>query len=442
MRRTRVMATLERTKGDVVVRRHHPDYQIVLFMGLLMLLGLIVMYAIGPQRANLLNGGTPDGPYSSTYFFMKQGLSLIIALVGFTAMAMIPLDILRRHAKHLLYIAFGACLLLFVAGNIFHAHAIAQCTLGACRWFYLGPLGSFQPAELLKFAIMIFLSGFLARRIQQGLINDLNKTLIPVAALYLLAMMFVVVLERDMGTGITLTCIVASIFVIGGVSRRITLWAVGGLLVLGLLLIVIAPHRMSRITTFIAGDGTSGQITNENYQVANAKIALGSGGVFGRGIGNSVQASGYLPEAINDSVFAIIGEIFGFIGVVIVIGLFTLLLMRLLRIGNHMPNVWMQLMVGGVFGWLASHVIINIAAMIGVFPLTGITLPMLSFGGTSMIFIALSLGIAFQLSRYTTHGDSNNNERLAYESLGSRRGVRRTRYASRRSTQTARNSTN
>lgn len=435
MRRTRITTKLDQT-ASTVVRRHNPDYQIVLFMGLLMLLGLIVMYAIGPQLANLLNGGTPDGPYSSTYFFMKQGFSLVVALIGFSVMAVVPLDLLRRHALHILYVALGACALLFIAGNVLHASAVAQCTLGACRWFTLGPLGSFQPAELLKFAILVFLSGFLARRAQQGLTNDVNKTLIPAGALYLLAMLIIVVLERDMGTGITMTCIVASIFAVGGVSRKVAAFAVGALFVLGLLLIVIAPHRMSRITTFFAGDNASGQITDSNYQVANAKIALGSGGFFGRGIGNSVQASGYLPEATNDSVFAIIGEIFGFIGVIIVIGLFTLLLMRLLRIGNHMPNIWMKLIIGGVFGWLGSHVIINIAAMIGVFPLTGITLPMLSFGGTSMIFIAMSLGIAFQLSRYTVH--SNDNERLAYESLGSRRGIGRSRYTGRRGPQTAR----
>lgn len=428
------MATVDKAR-ETVMRRHRPDYQIILYMGILMLLGLIIMYSIGPQHASLLNGSSATGPYSNTYFFVKQLFSLIISLIAFVAMALVPIPLLKRYTKPLLYVALGACILLFVTGNFLHMNSIAQCTLGACRWYRLGPLGSFQPAEFLKFAMLIFLSGFLVTRIKQGLINDVEKTIIPVGALLLFALFIVIGVEKDMGTGITMSCIVASLFVVGGLSKKMMAKSVIALVAIGMIFIVVAPHRVARITTFFAGDSSSGQITDANFQVANAKIALGSGGFFGLGIGNSVQASGYLPEAINDSVFAIIGEMFGFIGVVVVLGLFILLLMRLLRIANHVPDMWMRLIVGGTFGWLGSHVIINVAAMIGIFPLTGITLPMLSFGGTSMIFIAAVLGVSFQLSRYTTHG--NVTERTAYESLGSRRGVGRTRYTGRRGSQTA-----
>jgi len=196
--------------------------------------------------------------------------------------------------------------------------------------------------------------------------------------------------------------------------------------------VVIAPHRMERVTTFLAGD-TSSETTSDDdaYHITHAKIAIGSGGLLGVGIGNSVQATGYLPEAINDSVFAIMGETFGFVGLTVILLLFTILLIRLLKVVDHLPNIWMKLAVAGVFGWLAAHVILNVAAMIGVFPLTGITLPLLSFGGTSMVFIAGALGLAFQLSRYTVHGSANKEE--SYENLSSRRGVGRTRYAGRRS---------
>lgn len=428
MRRTRVTATIDRAR-DAVVRRHKPDYQMALYMGLLMLFGLIVMYAIGPQRASLLNGSSVVGPYSDTYFFVKQAVSLLIALAAFVVMAMTPAAIIKRYGKILLYVALAACGLLIIVGNFLHIDGIAHCTLGACRWYDLGPIGSFQPAELLKFALLVFFSGFLSLRIKQGLLNNVEKTLIPAGALFLLALFVIVVFEKDMGTGITLSCIVASLFIIGGLSKKMMLRALILFAVLGAVLIISAPHRIARITTFISGD--SGQITDANFQVENAKIALGSGGLLGLGIGNSVQASGYLPEAINDSVFAIIGEIFGFVGVVVVLGLFTALLLRLLKVANHSSDIWMRVIVGGVFGWLASHVIVNVAAMIGVFPLTGITLPMISFGGTSMIFIAAALGIAFHASRYTTHGEVK--ERMAYESFGNRRGVGRSRHSSRRS---------
>jgi cell division protein FtsW len=426
----RVVEQLKERAGDaaqVVVRRHRPDYQIVLYMGLLMLLGLIIMYAIGPQRAEVLNNAYGTDYYTSMYFFVKQTVSLLLALGAFIALALTPYEWIKKNAGKILVVGIGACALLFIAGNLLHS-GIAQCSLGACRWFELGPLGSLQPAELLKFGMLAFTAGFLGMRVQQGLVNDLNRTLIPLGFLVLIGVLFVIVIQKDMGTGISMLAIIAAMMAVGGVSKKVGLWLIGATFLLGVLMIIIAPHRIERVVTFFGGDTTSGSdITDSNYHITHAKIAIGSGGFLGVGIGNSVQATGYLPEAINDSVFAIMGETFGFVGLTVILALFTALLLRLLKITDHLTNMWMKLAVAGVFGWLAAHVILNVAAMIGVFPLTGITLPLLSFGGTSMIFIAGALGLAFQLSRYTIHG-SVNKER-EYENLGSRRGVRRPRYA-------------
>jgi cell division protein FtsW len=415
---------------NVIVRRHRPDYQIVLYTGLLMLLGLIIMYAIGPQRANVLNNAYGTDYYTSMYFFLKQTVSLLLALVTFLALASIPYTIVKKHATKILLVGLGACLLLFFAGNLLQL-GIAQCTLGACRWFDLGPLGSVQPAELLKFGLLIFTAGFLGMRAKQGLVNDLHKTLIPLGVLVGVSAFFIIGLQKDMGTGIAMLAIIACMALISGISKKVGVTLLGITMIAGALLIVIAPHRIERVTTFLAGDNTTEEAkSDESYHITHAKIAIGSGGIAGVGIGNSVQATGYLPEAINDSVFAIMGETFGFVGLVIILALFTALLLRLLKVADHLPDQWMKLTVVGVFGWLAAHVILNVAAMIGVFPLTGITLPLLSFGGTSMIFIAGALGLAFQLSRYTEHG-SINKEKLD-ANIGSRRGVGRTRNTSRR----------
>ncbi|MET0979841.1 MAG: FtsW/RodA/SpoVE family cell cycle protein [Candidatus Saccharimonadales bacterium] len=411
---------------DVVVRRHRPDYQIVLYMGLLMLLGLIVMYAIGPQRANVLNNANGTDFYTSTYFFLKQSFSLLVAIVAFVFMAVVPVAFLKKHSTRILMIGLIACAVLAVAGAF--GMGIAMCSHGACRWFNLGALGTLQPAELLKFGLLLFTAGFLGMRMKQGLINDTNKTLIPLGALVLVAVVFVIGLQKDMGTGIAMLSIIASMMVVSGMSKKVGVVVGVAALLMGLLLIVTAPHRVERVMTFLAGDSsmTTGD-ADANYHINHAKIAIGSGGFNGVGIGNSVQATGYLPEAINDSVFAIMGETFGFVGLTVILLLFFALLLRLLRITDHLPDVWMKLAVAGVFGWLAAHVILNVAAMIGVFPLTGVTLPLLSFGGTSMIFIAGALGLAFQLSRYTIHGSTHKETN--YENTGSRRGVGRTRYA-------------
>ncbi|HEY8886594.1 MAG TPA: FtsW/RodA/SpoVE family cell cycle protein [Candidatus Microsaccharimonas sp.] len=411
-----------------VVRRHRPDYMIMLFMGLLMLIGLVTLYAIGPQRANVLNSSYGSS-YGSTYFFVKQIISLAIALVGFFAFSTIPYEWVLKQGKKLLWISLGLCAVLFIAGA---AHlAIAPATLGAVRWFQLGSIGSIQPAEMLKFGILVFLGGFIGTRAKQGLVNDTYKTLIPVAAVAAISLLFVVVLQKDLGTGVAIIGIIAAMMMIAGVNKRIGLIAVVTLAVLGVILILIAPHRIQRIVTYVGGSDAEG---GSSYQIDNALIAIGTGGIKGVGIGNSVQASGYLPEATNDSVFAIMGEVFGFIGLMVILLILFSLLMRLLSIMDHLVDIRLKLLVAGVFGWFGTHVILNIAAIIGVFPLTGITLPLLSFGGTSLIFLTAALGLVFQLSRYTVHssrvstiGDKKN------EDSRSGRRVGRTRYASRRS---------
>lgn len=412
----------------IAQRRHRPDYQIILYVGVLMLLGLVIMYAIGPQRANVLNAANGTSYYTDTYFALKQTASLVFAIIIFGFFAALPFIKLKSYSEKLLWAGFSLSALLLVTGNLLHLDAIAQCSLGACRWFNLGPLGSFQPAEFLKFALLVYIATFLGMRIKQGMANDVQKTLVPIGLVTLLALFFIVVVQKDMGTGIALSAMVASMLVVGGVSKKIGIKLLLVALALGVVLIISAPHRIDRVVTFFGGDSSSQTVSQSdaNYHIDNAKIALGSGGLTGLGIGNSVQSTGYLPEAINDSVFAIMGETFGFVGVTAIITLFSLLLIRILKIGDHLMDPSMQLIAAGTFGWLGSHVILNIASMIGVFPLTGITLPLLSFGGTSMVFIAAALGITFQLSRYTTH-DATPLKEVSDEAFSSRRRVRGTR---------------
>ena len=408
-------------------RRHRPDYLIVLYMGLLMLLGLVIIYAIGPQRANVLNNAY-GSDYSGTYFFVKQLISLAIALVVFFLVSLVPYTWFTRYAGWLLLVGFGSCALLAVSGWL-HL-GIAQQTLGATRWFSLGAFGSLQPAELLKFSVLIFSAGFLGSRARRGEVNDVNKTLIPLGVVVAISILFIVVIQKDLGTGLSLVGMVASMMLVSGINIKNSALILAVLVALGVILIIIAPHRIERITTYLKGDSSSSSDSG-SYHIEHAKIAIGTGGLFGVGVGNSVQATGYLPEAINDSVFAIMGETFGFVGLVTILALFTALLMRILKLMDHLVDMRLKLLVAGVFGWFGSHVILNVASMAGVFPLTGITLPLLSFGGTSIIFITAALGLVFQLSSYTVH--SAHLKEAKNENSGSRRGVGRTRYASRRS---------
>lgn len=414
-------------------RRHRPDYMIIMCMGVLMLIGLVVMYAIGPQRANVMNAAY-NGSYSATYFAFKQFVSLLLALGVFVALALVPFSTLKNQATKIMAAAIIASALLFLVGNVAHIDTFAQATLGAYRWFNLGSFGGFQPSELMKFAVVIFMAVFLSSRYQQGKIDDLKETVYPMAGLLALLLLIVVVIQKDMGTGVSIAAAVVSMFIVSTMNWKILAKIAGVGVILGLLLVVLSPHRMERISTFFSSgnDVAAADERDNNYHIKNAMIALGTGGLFGRGIGKSIQATGYLPEAVNDSIFAIMGEIFGFAGTICIIGLFGILLFRILRIADQLPDMSMRIAAAGVFGWLLAHVVMNIASMIGLIPLTGITLPLLSFGGTSMIFMSGALGVVFQLSRYTNHRSVTMKED-ARADFGSRRRVGRTRYAGRRS---------
>jgi cell division protein FtsW len=411
-------------KAGALGRRHKPDYRLPLYMGLLMMLGLIVMFAIGPQRAQVMNAAYGTD-YTATYFFGKQAISLLLALIVFIIVAKTPIALWKANARLLFGFGIFASIVLAIGGAI--GAGFVQCSLGACRWYDLGVFGSVQPAEFLKLGLLIFGAGFIAYRAKQNVLNDVYKTLIPLGVMLGIVVLLVIGLQKDMGTGLVILAIMASMLLVGGVNMRVGGTILGALVGLGVLMILIAPHRIDRVTTFLQGDAASVNDAGA-YHIAHAKIAIGSGGIGGVGIGNSVQATGYLPEAINDSVFAIMGETFGFIGLVVVLILFGALLLRLLRVAEQLPSLHEKLIVVGIFGWLASHVVLNVAAMTGIFPLTGITLPLLSFGGTSMVFIAAALGMAFQLSSYTSHNVVN--EGAKYENSRSGRGLGRTRHAS------------
>ena len=154
---------------------------------------------------------------------------------------------------------------------------------------------------------------------------------------------------------------------------------------------------------------------------------MGSGGIFGLGLGHSVQAYGYLPESATDSIFAVYAEKFGFLGSLGILVLFGILLFRIARVVERSPNMYTKLLATGIFAWIFTQVTVNVGAMLGIFPLTGITLPLLSFGGSSLVFIMAALGLVFNLSRYSKFEPKRGGVNAVH---GNRRRVRRTRYAS------------
>ncbi len=408
-----------------VTRKHRPDYRLMLFMGLLVLVGLMVLFAISPYQIHKINadGGNVD----QTHFMFKQLLYLGIGLSAFGVTAALPITFWKRHSGKIIVAAIGLCVLLALLGAA--RLAPAMCFNGACRWFNLG-FTSFQPAEFLKFAMLVFVAGFLGARMQKRSIDDLSETLIPLGILVAVAGLLVIGLQKDMGTGLTMLGVVGTMLIVSGLSKRMMLMTGGGALAVGVLFILFSPHRIERIMTF----ANSANATDaSSYHIEMAKVAIGSGGLFGRGLGGGVQAFGYLPEALNDSIFAVLGEIFGFAGLLVILALFAVLLKRLIEMIDRLEDTTMKMLVAGVFGWIATHVVVNIGAMTGIFPLTGVTLPFLSFGGTSLLFMMAALGIAYNISRFTHHNYGKvTAERSSDETTRSGRRLGRSRYASTR----------
>lgn len=374
------------------MRKHKSDRALGALTIVLLGIGLIVIYMVGPMRVNVLNT-TYGTDYADSYFIIRQLINVILSLVVFIIAFKMPYQVIKKSAKWVMLGGLVLCALLAILAAV--GSGLARCELGACRWFNLGGL-SLQPAEILKLGLVLYLAGLMSERKKEGKLESWSDFWIPFIVVCGLSLFFVVILQKDLGTGVSLMAIMLAMLFMSGVKLRYFVLTVAVVLAGGLVAIFSSPHRVERLLTF------SSEESSDTYHIDNAMIAIGTGGLFGVGPGNSVQATGYLPESINDSVFAVIGETFGFVGLMVIVGCFTVLLMRLLRTANYLQDDEQSLIVVGVFAWAAAHVVINIAAMTGLLPLTGITLPLLSYGGTSMLFMTAALGLALQLSCYTS----------------------------------------
>ena len=404
------------------MRRHKSDL-VILFATLgLMALGLIVIYAIGPMRANVLNS-TYGSNYGANDFFLGQLRSVVLSLVAFfVAFKVIPYKYIQKYAKLIMIVALVLSGLLWVLA--LSGSSLAKCELGECRWYNLGPI-SFQPAEFLKLALSIYLADFLSRKKAEGNIGKLREFWVPLAIVCGLSLFLVVIAQGDLGTGVALISIIFGTLLVSGVPTRQYLIMLALILAIAVGAIATSSHRMQRIDAWVATI-TGSESSDSTYHIENAMLAIGTGGFFGVGVGNSVQATGYLPESINDSVFAIMGETFGFIGLFLILAVFGAMLVRMLSVAEHTENADSRIFIIAVFSWVLAQVAVNIMAMTGLVPVTGITLPLLSYGGTSMIFISFAIGLVLQLSCYTSR------EVIKNEDISSRRGIGRAHYSSRR----------
>ena len=405
-------------------RKHKSDLVILFTVLGLMALGLIVIYAIGPNRAKVLNT-TYGTNYDDNYFFFGQLRSVALSVAAFfLAFKVVPYKYIQKVAKPLLIFALILSAILWVLSLSSTPPSIVKCELGECRWFQFGSV-SFQPAEVLKIALIVYLADFLARKREEGKIGDLKDFWLPLIIVCGLSLGLVVVAQGDLGTGVALMAIIFGMLLVARVPKWQYLLMLIIVLVTAVGSVAMSSHRMERVNAWVT-TLTGGESTDSTYHIDNAMLAIGTGGFTGVGIGNSVQATGYLPESINDSIFAIMGETFGFVGLFLVIAVFCVMLLRMLKVAGHTKDDNNRFLIIGVFSWTLAQVVVNIMAMTSLVPVTGITLPLLSYGGTSMIFIAFGIGLVSQLSCYTSR------EGINHENISSGGRQRGPHYSSRR----------
>lgn len=366
--------------GRTTERKHRPDYLLIVLMSALLVIGAVVVYAIGP-------GLTQGKNLPENYFSSKQLTAIGLGIIGFVVASVMPLN--RWKQLQWPIIVFAAVLAVAV-------RFVGEEINGAHRWVQMGGF-SFQAAELIKLAIVLWLAHFLARMRALDLLQS-PKVLQPLGILFGLIIIIVAGLQSDLGSASVMMAVIGgSAFIAGLPMKRLLI--VGSIVAaLALLAIVSTPYRRERVATFF---NPAADCQAEGYQACQALITIGSGGLFGKGLGRSVQAYGYLPEPANDSIFAIVSEKFGLIGALVVVLLFWLLFRRIAMTARAAPNEYARLLVVGVLIWLSVQMTINVGAMIGLLPLKGITLPFVSYGGTSIIFVMIAMGIVFQVSRYT-----------------------------------------
>ncbi len=393
-------------------RKHKPDYWLPLLATGLLAIGLVVVYAISPGMSALR--GVSEG-----YFISKQFIAIVLGLAAFIALSQFPYQAWRRLIVPLVVISAVSALAVQFLGEEIN---------GAYRWIQIGGI-SFQPAELIKFTMLIWAADLLATRKAEGQLANQAKTIKPLIIAIGIIGVVVGVLQSDFGSTAVMVAMTAAMMYIAGVPFR-KLAIIGLIIVVGAAILILpSEYRRGRVATFL---NPTADCQNSGYQSCQALIAVGSGGMFGLGLARSVQAYGYLPEAANDSIFAILAEKFGFFGVALIIAAFGMLFGRLARIIERAPDDFSRLIVTGILAWFSMQAIINIGAMLGLLPLKGITLPFISYGGTSLLFVTGALGLVFQISKYSSLAAQSNQRGAEGEDSTHRRGQRRPYYTAAR----------
>ncbi len=370
----------------ITADRDYFDYNLLAVVILLTCFGLIMLYSTSAYESMLESKNNSTMAYFGKQAVISAG-ALILALLG----SQVDYHFLARFAFPL----YGVSMALLVLTKI-----IGREVNGAKRWIYIGPI-SFQPAELAKVAVILFLPVLIVKIGKN--IRSLKSVAIVLGCGALTAV-FTYYFTENLSTALIILGISAGLVFIAHPKTAPFLGLLAAGIVFAVIFVLIVVNmpdggggfRFGRIRVWLDPEGNA---SDGGYQVMQGLYAVGSGGFFGKGLGNSTQKLGAVPEAQNDMIFAIICEELGVFGAAIVMLLFIFMLYRLFVIAQNAPDLLGSLIVTGIFVHIALQVVLNIAVVINLIPTTGITLPFVSYGGTSILFLMSEMALALGVSR-------------------------------------------
>ena len=352
-------------------KQQHVDFGLLMIVAILVTFGLVMVYDSSVVQA--------FKDFGNKYFYIRQ--QLIWVLLGSGALFFFS----KFNFHHLKKIALPFLIVSFVMLIAVFIPDLGVNAGGAHRWLKVGPV-TVQPAEIIKLASIIFFAALFEKKIKNG------PFILVVGAVSVI----VGVLQKDLGSVVVYFLTALTMYIFAGAKLKYLTGMIPFAILAAIGFILSTPYRKQRVLAFLDPFSDPQGYT---YHISQVLIALGSGGLFGLGIGQSRQKFEYIPEVTTDSIFAIVGEELGFIGSAFLIGMFILLLYKCSKIVENTHDGFGKLLAFGLTSWIATQTIINLAAMVSLIPLTGVPLPFISYGGSALLVNLVAIGILLNISR-------------------------------------------
>ena len=357
------------------------EISLLIYVILISLFGLVMIYSSSYIWA--------EYKYNDPYKYLKnQALFFVIGIILMNIVSKIDYKKYFKYSNKILITCIILLILVLIPG-------VGTVRNGSRSWFGIGSFG-IQPSEFAKLGLIIFVSKYLSNN--PNSMKSFKKGVLPIL-LITISIFGIIMLQPDFGTGTILVMTIIGILFVAGLNIKIFLrfGIVGILGVVGLIL--IAPYRLTRILSFL---NPWSDPLGSGFQIIQSLYSIGPGGLFGLGLGNSIQKHFYLPEPQTDFIFSIISEEFGFMGIIIVYILFILIFYNCLKISMKCNDLFGKYLSFGITFGLIFQSILNLSVVVGLIPVTGVTLPFLSYGGSSLLITMISIGIILNISRYSS----------------------------------------